>query len=107
MLRTLRALPARTQHLFVRSLAYQSVNSKAPQDPKPRPVEFQDDFIKKLVHEELITIPDFITEEEEQSLLSEIDPVLTRARYQAAHWDDVGSSCSRSNYSAIGHSRFP
>ncbi|VDL19094.1 unnamed protein product [Hymenolepis diminuta] len=89
MLRTLRALPARTQHLFVRNLTYQSVNSIVPQDAKPRPVEFQDDFVKKLVREELITIPDFITEEEEHSLLSEIDPVLTRARYQAAHWDDA------------------
>ncbi|EUB63164.1 Alkylated DNA repair protein AlkB [Echinococcus granulosus] len=53
------------------------------------PVEFQDDFVKKLVSEELITIPDFITEEEEQSLLSELDPILSRSRYQTSHWDNA------------------
>lgn len=55
-------------------------------------MEFQDDIVKKLVGEELITIPDFITEEEEQSLLSEIDPILSRSRYQTAHWDNVRPS---------------
>ncbi|VDK32850.1 unnamed protein product [Taenia asiatica] len=54
-----------------------------------RLVEFQDDYVRKLVSEELITIPDFITEEEEQNLLSEIDPVLSRSRYQTAHWDNA------------------
>ncbi len=66
-----------------------SRNCASMPSEKKSPVEFQDDFVKQLVSEELITIPDFITEEEEKSLLAEIDPILTRARYQTAHWDDV------------------
>lgn len=86
MLRTLRIISSISRNTFIRNFAYQAVT---PEITKERPPEFQDDFIKKLVSEELITIPDFITEEEEQSLMSEIDPVLSRSRYQTAHWDDV------------------
>lgn len=70
----------------------QSSRSAVSSESNNRPVEFQDDIVKKLVGEELITIPDFITEEEEQSLLSEIDPILSRSRYQTAHWDNVRPS---------------
>nr|CDS25287.2 alpha ketoglutarate dependent [Hymenolepis microstoma] len=77
------------RHTFTRNFSHLSSAPTIPQNAKQRPVEFQDELVKKLVCEELITIPDFITEEEELSLLSEIDPVLTRARYQTAHWDDA------------------
>uniref|UniRef100_A0A5K3F3G2 2OG-FeII_Oxy_2 domain-containing protein n=2 Tax=Mesocestoides corti TaxID=53468 RepID=A0A5K3F3G2_MESCO len=72
-------------------LAHRLLSSKVDRvaESKQRPVEFQDDFIKRLVSEELITIPDFITEDEEKNLVSEVDSVLLRSRYQTAHWDDA------------------
>lgn len=33
--------------------------------------------------------PDFITEEEEISLMKEVDPYMRRLRYEFSHWDDV------------------
>ncbi|XP_046822836.1 alpha-ketoglutarate-dependent dioxygenase alkB homolog 7, mitochondrial isoform X1 [Vespa crabro] len=33
--------------------------------------------------------PDFITEEEEVSLMKEIDPYMQRLRYEFSHWDDA------------------
>lgn len=68
---------------------FSNVQTSVPVEPKKRPTEFQDEFVKRLVDEELITIPNFINEDEERSLLDELDPILTRARYQNAHWDDV------------------
>ena len=32
----------------------------------------------------------FITEEEEKSLLKEIEPHMKRLKYEKSHWDDVG-----------------
>lgn len=37
----------------------------------------------------MTVLPDFITEEEEQSLLQEIEPYLKRMRYEFDHWDDA------------------
>lgn len=34
-------------------------------------------------------IADFITPEEEESLMEEIDPYMRRLRYEQSHWDDV------------------
>lgn len=34
-------------------------------------------------------IPDFITEPEEQALLSEVEPFMKKLRYEFDHWDDV------------------
>lgn len=36
--------------------------------------------------------PKFVTEEEEESILLEIEPYLSRLHYENSHWDDVGSS---------------
>ncbi|KAG7207924.1 hypothetical protein KM043_009513 [Ampulex compressa] len=33
--------------------------------------------------------PDFINEEEEQSLMQEINPYIKRLRYEMSHWDDA------------------
>ncbi|KAM7538852.1 hypothetical protein Aperf_G00000048774 [Anoplocephala perfoliata] len=89
MLRSLRLLPVLFRRNSLRNLGNCSDISRVLSKAGERPVEFQDEFVKKLVSEELITIPDFITEEEEQSLFSEIDPILSRSRYQTAHWDDA------------------
>lgn len=90
MLRTLRVLPALIRHNSVCNIGNRLDNSTVFWKANERPAEYQDEFVKRLVSEELITIPDFITEEEERSLFSEIDPILSRSRYQTAHWDDVG-----------------
>ena len=74
---------------FLSAIRHYSSKETTPPESIARPVEFQDNFIKELVNEELITIPDFITEEEEKNLMDEIDPILTQSRYQTAHWDDV------------------
>ncbi|VDM27452.1 unnamed protein product [Hydatigera taeniaeformis] len=71
------------------SLRCQSSRVTVLSGPNNHPVEFQNAFVKKLVSEELITIPDFISEEEEQNLLSEIVPIFSRLCYQTSHWDDV------------------
>lgn len=34
-------------------------------------------------------IPNFISEEEEASLVKEVDPYLQRLHYESSHWDDV------------------
>lgn len=34
-------------------------------------------------------IPNFVTEQEEASLLDEINPHMKRMRYAKSHWDDV------------------
>lgn len=35
----------------------------------------------------------FISEEEEQALLRELEPGLRKKRYEFDHWDDVGVAC--------------
>lgn len=35
---------------------------------------------------------DFVSEEEERSLLDEVEPHLKRLKYEENHWDDVGLS---------------
>lgn len=37
----------------------------------------------------MTVLADFITEEEEQTLLQEIEPYLKRMRYEFDHWDDA------------------
>lgn len=34
-------------------------------------------------------LPNFITVEEEKSLMEEIDPYMRRLKYEQSHWDDV------------------
>ena len=34
-------------------------------------------------------IPDFLTADEENQILEEIEPYLKRLRYEFDHWDDV------------------
>ncbi|KAL5106087.1 hypothetical protein TcWFU_002195 [Taenia crassiceps] len=72
-----------------RVFRYLTSGAAVSSESNNRLVEFQDDFVKKLVGEELVTIPDFITEEEERSLLSEIDQILSRSGYQTVHWDNA------------------
>ncbi|VDL85414.1 unnamed protein product [Schistocephalus solidus] len=51
--------------------------------------EYRDDQVARIVTEEMIVIPNFITEAEESNLMAELDPVLTRLKYQTSHWDSA------------------
>ncbi|KAJ8686535.1 hypothetical protein QAD02_022329 [Eretmocerus hayati] len=50
-----------------------------------------DDFKdwKEKLHSTMKVQASFITEEEEKSLLGEVEPYLKRLRYEYAHWDDA------------------
>jgi len=37
----------------------------------------------------MLVYPNFITEEEEESLMKEIEPYISRLHYETAHWDAV------------------
>ncbi|WAR24911.1 ALKB7-like protein [Mya arenaria] len=42
-----------------------------------------------VLSKDMKVIKDFISEEEEQQILTEIEPYLKRLRYETAHWDDA------------------
>lgn len=52
-------------------------------------IESQDAELKSIFAKDLILIEDFISKEEEESLLSEIEPYMKKLRYEYDHWDDV------------------
>lgn len=37
-------------------------------------------------------LPNFISENEEDSLMQEVDPYMKRLRYEYSHWDNVGDT---------------
>lgn len=47
-----------------------------------------------------IVYNNFISEEEETSLMNELEPYMRRLRYEQDHWDDVSLFCF-SNYSLL------
>lgn len=48
-----------------------------------------DNELVKSLESSLILKEDFITEEEEKSLLTEVDSYMRKLRYEFDHWDDV------------------
>ena len=44
---------------------------------------------KKELHATMRIFPNFITPEEEDSIVKELDPYLKRLRYEFSHWDNV------------------
>ena len=52
------------------------------------PEQFSKD-IKERLAKCLMIINDFITKEEEASLVQEIEPYMKKLRYEYDHWDDV------------------
>ncbi|BHF75846.1 Alpha-ketoglutarate-dependent dioxygenase alkB 7, mitochondrial [Sparganum proliferum] len=51
--------------------------------------EYRDDQVAQIVAEEMIVIPNFVTEAEESNLMAELDPALMRLKYQTSHWDSA------------------
>jgi len=45
--------------------------------------------IKRKLEDSLVVVNDFITEEEETSLMKEVGPYLEKLIYEKDHWDDV------------------
>ncbi|XP_033219512.1 alpha-ketoglutarate-dependent dioxygenase alkB homolog 7, mitochondrial [Belonocnema kinseyi] len=44
---------------------------------------------KKELHATMKIFPDFLTQQEEDSILKEMDPYLKRLRYEFSHWDNA------------------
>ena len=53
-----------------------------------------DDATRETLMRDMLIYEDFISEDEEQSLLSEVEPYLKRLRYEKDHWDNVSKSLS-------------
>ncbi|KAK2712409.1 hypothetical protein QYM36_011181 [Artemia franciscana] len=45
--------------------------------------------MKRKLEDSLVVVNDFITEEEETSLMKEVGPYLEKLIYEKDHWDDV------------------
>ncbi len=48
-----------------------------------------DPLTGSVMEESMSVVEDFITPEEEKSLINEVEPHLSRLRYEFDHWDDV------------------
>jgi len=57
--------------------------------PWHRIISASDAVAEKHVTDGLQVYEDFISEEEERSLVNEVEPYLRRLKYESAHWDDV------------------
>ncbi|XP_017062929.1 uncharacterized protein LOC108102446 isoform X2 [Drosophila eugracilis] len=47
---------------------------------------------KQQFESDMRVIQDFVTAEEEELLIREIEPHISRLPYESSHWDDVGDS---------------
>jgi len=56
-----------------------------------------DPTLLQLLNDDLVVKNSFITDTEESSILAEINPYMSRLRYEYDHWDDV----SKSMYMAV------
>lgn len=52
-------------------------------------IDASNKHVADLMSKYMIIQEDFISEQEEQSLLSEIEPYMKKLRYEFDHWDDV------------------
>lgn len=52
-------------------------------------IESEDNNLKAMFEKDMIIKEDFITEQEEITLLKEIEPYMKKLRYEFDHWDDV------------------
>lgn len=89
-----------SKHLSFKNVIYSnfctdsSENSSDEQSSTKR--TFQCDYMDcsdndtlAILSKDMIVINDFITEEEEQMIFSEVGPYLKRLKYESSHWDDV------------------
>lgn len=68
-------------------------------------IDASDNDTRFLLEKDMIVYEDFITKEEEQSLLNEIEPYMKRLKYEYDHWDNV-SKLSKNNAGISCHAFF-
>ena len=56
-------------------------------------ISCSDEHIKNVIQQDMLIYNDFLSKEEEESLLKEVEPYLKRMRYEYNHWDNVSSFC--------------
>lgn len=73
------------------AVARYASSSKNQSDTKWQQYLYSQDVAKaKKIAEDMQVLPDFITPEEEQWLVSDIQPAFKRIKYEYSHWDNVG-----------------
>lgn len=82
-----------SKHDILRSVS----NITKPDREIPAWIDASDTNTLSDLTDSFIVYNDFISEEEETSLMSELDPYMRRLRYERDHWDDVSLICL-SNY---------
>ncbi|XP_041464467.1 alpha-ketoglutarate-dependent dioxygenase alkB homolog 7, mitochondrial-like [Lytechinus variegatus] len=72
-----------------RLLCSSSVNSLSHSRGHPRLLECSDERTQGIAEKDFIIIENFVTEEEETSLLREVEKFLKKVRYEYDHWDNA------------------
>ncbi|XP_011661956.1 alpha-ketoglutarate-dependent dioxygenase alkB homolog 7, mitochondrial [Strongylocentrotus purpuratus] len=70
-------------------LCSSSANSVSPSREPSRLLECSDEKTQEIAEKDFIVIQNFITEEEEDSLLKEAERFLKKVRYEYDHWDNA------------------
>lgn len=67
--------------------------STAAEEAKPfhRYLDASDAAAEDILARDMIIHEDFLSAEEEKSLLDEVEPYMKRLRYEHDHWDDVST----------------
>lgn len=73
-------------HSYCPQIRYSSTSVA---EEKPYCLDAKDEGIFKTLSEDMIVVQDFLTEEEESSLLKEVDGYMKRLRYEFDHWDNA------------------
>lgn len=74
--------------------AASSVASNQTVSKPPHYINFVDNWPsneKENILNDFFVLPDFVSVEEEEALIEEIDPYMKRLKYEFDHWDDVRS----------------
>ena len=104
------------QNFQQRNLTFSSLNIKKAANKenvslKPSTtidyIDCSDSKIQDLIKDDFLVYEDFVTAEEESSILQEIEPYLNRLKYEQNHWDDVSffrtstRLCNRLHFTAV------
>ena len=84
------------QQRHLTSSSHNRIASKENVSLKPNTaidyIDCSDSKVLDLIKDNFLVYEDFISEEEETSILQEIEPYLNRLKYELNHWDDVSVS---------------
>uniref|UniRef100_A0A1I8GSR6 2OG-FeII_Oxy_2 domain-containing protein n=1 Tax=Macrostomum lignano TaxID=282301 RepID=A0A1I8GSR6_9PLAT len=75
--------------LLVRCCAAITASPTSGHPPPVVRVEASDAATEQDIRSHLSLFPQFISESEEAALMSELQPILRKLRYESAHWDDA------------------